>query len=191
MNGMSREEIDGRFASSQATTDARIHALLERMDSVMVQSAEREARFNLQFDSAMEAIRDIRAAMRDIRAAMRDMRAEMRKLRAITDAAVDAMRSLARNVVIAVAVTCVGTGVATVFGVAAVNASISSSMLSAIETGSNMARNQEEFRRQLADIARSQAQLQQSQAQLQRQLADRDARSLRKREPRVPPAPHR
>ncbi|HZV67114.1 MAG TPA: hypothetical protein VFG03_19640 [Telluria sp.] len=64
MNGMSREELDARFGASQAVTDARINALLERMDAAV-------ARSNVQFDQLVEAIRDIRSEMRSFRIEIR------------------------------------------------------------------------------------------------------------------------
>ena len=64
MNGMSREELEARFGASQGVTDARINALLERMDAAV-------ARSNVQFDQLVEAIREIRGEMRSFRIEIR------------------------------------------------------------------------------------------------------------------------
>ncbi|WGG52366.1 hypothetical protein [Rugamonas sp. DEMB1] len=128
MSELQREELDAKLAMAEARTDAR----MAETDIKIVQGYVKMASIEGKIDALASLLNEKISAM------------------AITIAEVKAGINNLRTTVV---VTAISIGLASVFGVAAFNATVLSNMLASFESGKNMSAAQAEVQRQLEATA--------------------------------------
>ncbi len=128
MSELQREELDAKLAMAEARTDAR----MAETDIKIVQGYVKMASIEGKIDALASLLNEKTSAM------------------AITIAEI---KTDIKNWRTTVFVTAISIGLATVFGVAAFNATVLSNMLAAFESGKNMSAAQAEVQRQLEATA--------------------------------------
>jgi hypothetical protein len=128
MSELQREELDAKLAMAEARTDAR----MVETDIKIVQGYVKMASIEGKIDALAGLLNEKISAM------------------AITIAEVKAGINNLRTTVV---VTAISIGLASVFGIAAFNATVLSNMLASFESGKNMSAAQAEVQRQLEATA--------------------------------------
>ncbi|SFL88542.1 hypothetical protein [Rugamonas rubra] len=128
MSELQREELDAKLAMAEARTDAR----MAETDIKIVQGYVKMASIEGKIDALAGLLNEKISAM------------------AITIAEVKAGINNLRTTVV---VTAISIGLASVFGIAAFNATVLSNMLASFESGKNMSAAQAEVQRQLEATA--------------------------------------
>ena len=119
MSELQREELDVKLAMAEAITDAR----MVETDIKIVQSYVKMASIEGKIDALAGLVSAMGATIAEIKTDIKNWRTT-------------------------VVVTAISVGLATVFGVAAFNATVLSNMLASFESGKNMSAAQAELQRQ-------------------------------------------
>lgn len=128
MSELQREELDAKLAMAEARTDAR----MVETDIKIVQSYVKMAAIEGKIDALASLLNEKTSTLA---AAIAEIKTDIKNWRTT------------------VVVTAISVGLATVFGVAAFNATVLSNMLAAFESGKNMSAAQAEVQRQLEATA--------------------------------------
>lgn len=128
MNAPSREEIDTRFALAESRTDAYVKTMMGQLDAMMARMEERDKRFQQQFD---EQNKRFEQRFQSIERICADIKLDLKNLRTTT------------------IVTAITATLATVFGVAAFNATVLSNMLASFDAGQKASSSHSELVHQM------------------------------------------
>ncbi len=124
MSELQREELDAKLAMAEARTDAR----MIETDIKIVQSHVKMATIEGKIDALASLVSAMGATIAEVKADINNLRTT-------------------------VVVTAISVGLATVFGIAAFNATVLSNMLASFEAGKNMSAAQADLQRQVEATA--------------------------------------